>query len=201
MQLHGNINATSAVVDLPFVFQFSASSAGSSTFGADTSFRLNDAYNPASGTHQPYSWDTYANIYRQYKVLSTRFEITALPNSNTSSVCLAYRVLPPSYTSSFSGSTMSEVLERPGVKFHWLNSGGGKPPVFREFVNMHDQIGVTKSQYDADVSQYSAATTSSPSRIVSLQVASASPAASSTYVIVKIVQRIHFWQRNTLAQS
>ena len=197
--------ATRAVVDLPWVSRATMTpNATAYTFGADFTIRLNDIYQPGAGSlHAPYGFDQYSTFYRQYKVLSAHVKITIPPLSATDgSTFLGIRVVPPGYTASFSGNTLTQTLERPGSRVLTM-SGGYKPSVTEFDVDFADLAGLTKQQFDADISEFGAAVTGSPNRIFALQMATADTTAAggASQAIVEIRYRVAFWQRKTLAQS
>jgi hypothetical protein len=173
------------------------------TYGTEQYVSLNNLYR--SGGHKPYGFDTYASLYRQYKVLSCK--VTFDLYTDNSNVTFSARYYPPGSTATFSGSLVEAVAERPGTRsIHgvgWSNSPLIKTRLVFD-TPIHDVIGVTKQMYDADVDLYSAAIAANPTREAKIQFATASAATTgtqSTWVLISYDFEVLFWQRSTVAQS
>lgn len=178
------------------------SSATPYTMGTAYTVQLNNAFQPGGGSlHSPYGWDQAVAYYRQYKVRKAVVKITTNPNSSTNDTdWVVLRVLPPGATSTMSG-TLTSQLERPGQRT--ISQAAGATPQTIEFtVDFAELAGVTKQQFDNDISEYSAAVTAAPNRAFILQMASASAQVAHTVnAIVSVTYIVDFWQRIVQAQS
>jgi hypothetical protein len=191
---------------LRFVYQQTLVSGGTAgQFGTDAQLSLNSPYAPGGGSlHQPYGWDNVTPFYRRYKCTSADVRLTfSQPGATAQIGIAAWRVVPPGASGTFSGTTVSNSLERPDVNYAWIVNGGGKPVTRTFHVDFAKQAGISKLQFDADVSEYAAAVTADPSRLFKLYISHAHPTltAQTVYCLVEIIYHVEFSQRTTLAQS
>lgn len=166
------------------------------TFGDVLNLRVNNAYDPINGTHQPYGWDQMAALYRYYKVVGFSYKIVGLafPDKN---LVLAVRPVPVNENTSIANTAFDTVHERPGTKLAYAQFGAPIPSISGT-VDIARQLGVSQEQFDADVSQYSAAVTMAPSRYAYIQIACAGTDTTSFMrVIIECTYTINFWQRVT----
>ncbi len=195
--------STRTTTTLPYVQQVTFTTGVGYTFGAtDTVIYLNDIYTPSSNNpHQPYGHDEMANLYTYYKVVKAVVTITSAFNVSGDMCFVAARLRPPGVTTSMSGTTVSATSERPGTKLV-LDRPGAPIPSMRFDVPMHVALGITKKEFDADVSQFSALVGASPS--VRAAVNYNACAVSSTQIVPTIFQveyTVQWWGRKTLTQS
>jgi hypothetical protein len=201
----GSIIPDAAVAKLKFAYFQDAYNDVASvwTFGTALNIRVNNAYDPITGTHQPYGWDQMAALYRFYKVIGCRMKFTLLNAVAAQPVILAIRPVPVNENLSIAGTNVGQALERPATIAVYSVSSGGPCPTRTLDVNIPHLLGITKEQFLADVSEYSAATTAAPSRYAYVQIALAGPSitTSHAYVGIEVEYTIQYWQRITLAQS
>ncbi len=186
---------------MPWVHAFAQTS--DATFagytGTQTVVRVTNAYEPAPSTHQPYGWDQMAALYRQYKVVGCKAEVWVSNSTGTNCVTLV-RPVPVNENTNISNVSMLSA-ERPDVDMLFTASGH---PIAKwtRTIDIPRLCGVTKEQYDADVSEYAAAVTAAPNRYPYIQIATQSSTTSQTVSItVKLTFRVQFWQRSTQATS
>jgi hypothetical protein len=171
-------------------------------FGTTSVYQLNSPYEPRSGAHQPYGWDQISPFYRRYKVLRAHYKLTVRATSVSSPVYwVAFRLRPPGETTTFTDTAVNTALERPGMIYSMPNPYAAAQ-TFQGTVDFPKLAGVTKQQFDADVSEYSAVIGANPSRIFALEVGSANSAINvAATVTVEIRYDVEFYQRATLALS
>ncbi len=194
--------STRATSTLPYVQQVTFTTGASYTFGAtDTVIYLNDIYTPSSNNpHQPYGHDEMANLYTYYKVVKAVVTITSAMGA-TDTLFLAARLRPPGVTTSMAGTTVSATCERPGTKL--VIDRPGAPVVFMKFdVPMHTALGVTKAEFDADVSQFAALVGASPSIRAAVNYNAACIGTNTAVpTIFQVEYTVQWWGRKTLTQS
>lgn len=171
-------------------------------FGTQVNLRINNAYEPINGEHQPYGWDQIGALYGQYKVIGCKMRLTISNDTSNLTCYTAIRPVPYNEATVLSGFGIGIVAERPRSKVIMTTYGGGKPAVHTMNINIADSLGVTKEQYDADVTTYAATVTTAPSRYSYVQVATAGASLSKgVEVMVEIEYIVQFWQRTTQAVS
>jgi hypothetical protein len=181
------------------------SSATADTTGSAYVIDLGSLYQPYVTTHQPYGFDTMATLYRRYRVNAVSIELTLL-NPSTSLVTAIWGVVPPG--ASFSLSTLANaqtVAEKPFFNTANLltRDGGHCSKVVRMKLPAHVACGLSKSEFDANVEEYSALCTASPNRTPKLTIATCSPAGAATQLNfdVKICYHAEFFERIVLPAS
>lgn len=197
----GPIMPEAATVRLPYAYSSTqANGASAWTFGDVLNLRVNNAYDPINGTHQPYGWDQMASLYRYYKVVGCSYKITGLayPDKN---LVLAVRPVPVNENLSIANTAFDTVHERPGTKLAYAQFGGPIPSI-SGVVDIPKQLGISREQFEADVSEYSAAVTAAPSRYCYIQVAVAGTDTTSFMrVVIECTYTVNYWQRVTQAAS
>ncbi len=200
----GPITPPACTVKLPFAYSTTRFNDATYdwTFGTTLNLGITNAYSPISGTHQPYGWDQMAALYRYYKVVGFSYKVTAVQYVGSTAGALGVRAVPVNENSTMSATNLAQQLERPGTKTRLLVAGAGKPPSISGTVDIPTILGVSREQYDADVSEYAALCTAAPNRYPYIQIAYAGVNnAAFAYVIVECVYTVNFWQRITQAQS
>lgn len=187
---------------LPYAYATTMANNASSTwtFGDSLNLRVNNAYDPINGTHQPYGWDQMASLYRFYKVVGCTYKVTALafPDKN---VVLGVRPVPVNENTTIANTGLYTVLERPGTR-HAYAQFGAPIPTIQGTVDIPKLLGISKEQFDADVSEYSAAVSAGPSRYAYIQIAVAGTDATTfCQVVIEAVYIVNFWQRITQSPS
>lgn len=198
----GPIMPEAATVRLPYAYTSTLANNGSSTWtvGDVLNLRVNNAYDPINGTHQPYGWDQMAALYRYYKVVGCSYKITGLafPDKN---LVLVVRPVPVNENLSIANTALATVAERPGTKLAFAQFGGPIPSITGT-VDIPRQLGVSQEQFDADVSEYSAAVTAAPSRYAYTQIGvCGTDATTFMHVVIEVTYTVNYWQRITQAQS
>lgn len=170
-------------------------------FGTALNVGVTNAYNPITGTHQPYGWDQMAALYRFYKVIDFKYKITMVQYIGTQFSALGVRPVPVNENSTISTQNIGNQAERPDMRIAFATAGT-KPAVLSGRIDIPKLLGVTPEQFDADVSEYSALCTAAPNRYPYLQVAVAGQnVAVTAWVLIECEYTVHFWQRITQAQS
>ena len=167
------------------------------TVGNIYNIRVNNAYSPINGGHQPYGWDQMAGLYRYYKVVGCHMRFTVMNQQSTSAVFLA-RQVPVDENATMEATHFNWVGERPGTHKVCTQPGGGVPPTLDLRINIPRQLGISPEQFRADVSQYSAAVTAAPLRYAYVQIGCAGTATTSfVSVITELTYTVQYWQRIT----
>jgi hypothetical protein len=182
-----------------------ATSGTAFTYGAATTFRLNSLFSPVTSGHQPYGFDQLAALYERYKVHAVDFEMTVMYNGGVQNNFLSGVIVTPGSGSTIAGSTVDIVVEKP-MSFTVPIVGGtnaGCAYVKQRF-DVARMMGLTRKEYTANVEDYQALVSASPSRLLSLEVAVAdtqTTTATSNKVLVNFVFHAEFWSRVVLGQS
>lgn len=199
----GPIVPTATVARLPFAYTTILANDGTNgqAFGTALNVGVTNAYNPISGTHQPYGWDQMAALYRFYKVIGFKYKITMVPYVGSQWTALGVRPVPVNENAAIATTNVGTQMERPDTRVIF-GVAGAPIPSLSGTVDIPRLLGVSKEQFDADVSEYAALCTAAPSRYPYLQVAIAGTnTAASAFVAVEVEYVVHFWQRITQAQS
>jgi hypothetical protein len=167
---------------------------------------VNNAYNPITGTHQPYGWDQMAGLYRFYKVVGCSMKFTFLSSEKTSTenqpALIFIRSVPVNENQSIAGVTPTVAAEWPNTRIIPIVTGAGSPPVISHSVDIPRQLGISHDQFNSDVSEYSAATTAAPARYAYVQLGMAGPASTANVdFLLEVTYTINYWQRITQSQS
>lgn len=145
-----------------------------------------------------------------YRVDSVIFEITAMlkvgTTSPTQAVVLGMYVNTPDDGFTLTGATWTDGQQNPYFHHRILSATGSQQVVVRHRFTIEQLSGLTKRQFQADHTDYSATTLASPNRICSLQIAIASP---DTYVAtnntvtysIKLTMNSLLWGRLDIPDS
>jgi len=193
--------------DLSYQFiQVLVTGVGAYTFGAQTVFNLNGAFQPTTGaSHQPYGWDQMTPLYGRYKVMKARVELEFTCVS-TDDFYVGAQLLNANTVSALAASTVAIMAEKPMVCVkHLPCTGSQKVTIFLD-TPMWDIEGIPKVAYVSDVvgGNYAALVTSNPTQVPTLNVAVAGRNAGGGLEVTlrsKIVYQTEFWERNLEAQS
>lgn len=199
----GPVVPDAAVVVMPYQHREALFSHNTNAWmcGNAVNVRVNNAYEPINSTHQPYGWDQMAALYRRYKVVGFKLTVTPLNMSATQPVHLLVRPVPVNENKTLDSTLLETCLEWPAVTQIPCPAAGG-PIKQRTFVaDIPRLLGITKEQYLADTSRYSADVTTTP-QFAYYQLAAAGP-SNTAYVDVsmKVEYIVQFWQRVTQDQS
>lgn len=168
------------------------------TGGSEKIFLLNSLYSPlVGGGHQPYWYDQMvADGYNQYRVNAVEVKITAW-NPGSTGVALGWEFRSwPAGSGSLAGQSLQYIGEREGCGYILPGSTTGIREHVTGLLPINQIEGITRSQYIADVTNYSAQISASPSRGPYLSIAcfdSAGNTGSLINAIVEIVFYAEFW--------
>jgi hypothetical protein len=169
--------------------------------GTVNNIRVNNAYSPLNGGHQPYGWDQMAALYRYYKVVGCTMRFTFMNQQSTNAIAFV-RQVPVDENATMEGTHVNFMSERPGTHHVPTQPGGGVPPTLDLRINIPRQLGISPEQFKADVSQYSAAVTAAPARYAYVQIGCAGSATTSfVSVLADVTYTVQYWQRITQATS
>ncbi len=170
--------------------------------GTPVNIRVNNAFSPINATHQPYGWDQMAALYRFYKVVGCHIKVTFASQYAANTTYVLFRPVPVNENFTMQAVDVAQAAEKPHTRTFIAAAPGGPVLTFEHEVDIPKQLGVTREQFDADVSEYSAAVTAAPNRYAYCQLGAAG-ANNSVYgeALIEIVYTIHFWQRITQGQS
>ncbi len=178
----------------------------STTSGSSVAFQLNSVFQPRSGGHQPYGFDTVATMYRRYHVYRARLDITAMYNAGTDKYIFAGLIVLPSGATFDPGAqaTFSQILgEKPLGRVMLLTQDAGHTASSMLMdVDMARVEGLTQQEYDSN-SNYRAEVTSNPTLMPTLKLANAAPSTVTMTCVwrVRISFDVEFYERKVLAQS
>jgi hypothetical protein len=191
---------------LRYVYTTTLSGTGTANvFGTAVTFNLNSLFQPNSGGHQPYGFDTMATLYDRYKVLSCDVDLTACYTGGIQNSFLGVIQLPPGEVATIAGSTVEIVSEKPRAIAVPIvgGTGAGSPQVIQHLA-MPVCCGLTAPEFKANVEDYAAVVGASPSRIPKLEVAVADFSTTTTASVklrFDILFHAEFFDRTVLAQS
>ncbi len=192
-----------SVVKLAFAYRASLFNDATTgwTFGTVLNVRVNNLYSPVQGAQQPYGYDQMAALYRIYKVVG--FKITVEAATRTSApIYFGMRPVPVNENLTYSATGVAAASEWPNSRVVQLPGLGG--PVYKTTytADIPRLLGITKDQFDADVSEYSASIAAAPNRYAYVQLAVAGvDNAAFAEVMVRVEYTVQYWQRITLGQS
>jgi len=183
-------------------------SATANTYGTAVDILLNSVFAPGgtSGAHQPYGFDTLAAQYQRYKVhaIDWEFEITN-PPATADPVVVSTKIGQPGFSYTIGATTTSILLEKPQTQTAIIVPGS--PFAVRKLrgrVSMHKVLGLTELEYAANLEDYSALVSASPSRVLTLQVAVSNMVAATQtqcYGYMRLYFTVEYFQPTVVAQS
>lgn len=177
--------------------------------GVAQSYRLNSLYDPelTGGGSQPYGFDTMATIYQRYKVRSVIIDAELVSVSNGDETGFV-SVLVPSNTTlpTLAGASTDSFIDKPFTIITLMNSRDSPSGKYhyRQVVDVARLDGLTALQFDADVSNYSAAVTADPTNTPRLTCAVANISTTTQFACtlkITLTFDVEFWDRTILAQS
>jgi hypothetical protein len=174
-------------------------------FGTALSWTLNSLFAPISGGHQPYGFDTLAALYNRYRVRSVDMELTIMYNGGVQNSIVGGVVLPPGVSATIAASTYNIVSEKPLSFMVPIVGGTNTGTVFvKQRFDIAKISGLTRKEFEANVEDYAAVVSASPSKVAKLEIASCgvqTTTATSSKVLTTLVFHCDFWERTILAQS
>ncbi len=175
--------------------------------GTPLTFNLGSLFAPIAGGHQPFGFDQMAALYARYKVHKVKIRVETFMNSATS-VAGAVQVIgifPPG-----SSQTTLNVLnayamgENYNVSTNVIQFNAVRPVVYETTLDIATIAGLTKKEFEANIEDYSALVSASPTRFPFLEVNLAPFTAANGDLYssgVTLTFVAEFWQRISLAQS
>lgn len=173
-------------------------------------FQLNSLFAPQglSNYHQPYGFDTLATLYRRYRVDRVDIELEACiadyPPTPVDAIVLI-NAPGSSVTTTSTGNAAGVFAEKPNgiVRRQQTGTPSANILILKKTILMHEVCGLTRAEYMANVEEYSALVTATPTRIVQMYVNTSGVAATSVRTAwkSKITFHAEFFERVILAQS
>ncbi len=154
------------------------------TVGISSEYRLNGMYDPKTGTHQPYGYDTVMNIYSRFTVIRAKYHVEFTPSDDRALVGVI--TSSQSITAVTNSATFLLASESPYSRTKALAFQGGPPAVFTGSIAVNELMGLTPAQLLAD-DVFAGATGSNPTQLAYLNVFAYNPSASSPVDITVLV--------------
>ncbi len=176
--------------------------------GTPLTFNLGSLFAPIAGGHQPFGFDQMAALYARYKVHKIRIRVETMPLSTPTTQSHGVQmvgIFPPGST-----QTTLNVLnaysmgENFNVSTKLVATSALVPVVYDTTLDVATIAGLTKKEFEANIEDYSALVTASPTRFPILEVNLAPHvAADGTNFVsgVTLTFVAEFWQRVSLAAS
>lgn len=156
---------------------------------------------PVASTHPPYGWDQIKALYQKYKVVGFEAKFTISNSEANNRAVTTIRVLPANDVSTLTGNSLL-YSEKPGAQNFITVAGSGPATVHHLKIDFPATLGITKAQFDNDLSLYSSLVTADPTYSPIIQIATASDTVSKgVYVLIEAIFTVDFWQRTTQAVS
>ncbi len=151
------------------------------TAGSSFKFKINSLFDPEDpvGGHQPYGFDTVANIYSRYTVIRVGYDIEFCGTNDRLLVGIIFSSQSP--TSVTTNATYQLAAESPFSYSKALSYTGGRPARFTGSVTINELLGITPGQLIAD-DQFTAAVTADPSQLAYMMLYSYNPTATNPVV-------------------
>ncbi len=175
--------------------------------GTPYTYNLGSLFQPRSGGHQPFGFDQMASLYARYKVhkVHIRVETTADVSTMARAAAQVIGIFPPGSTQTtlnvLSAYSMGENFN---VSTKLVPSAAVTPTIFQTTLDVATIAGLTKKEFEANIEDYSALVTASPTRFPFMEVNLAPTVAAigSDYMSgVTLTFVAEFWQRISLAAS
>lgn len=186
---------------LPYADQFNLQGATlSAAFGTERAFRLNSLFDPdfTSTGHQPYGFDQVTPFYNKYLVDEVDVTVS-FSDPGGDGLYVGVFIKGFNDTSTLTGASISQAMERPLVFCKPLNNTGSQVVVYKRKIRLWEVLGLTKSQYNDCWQQTASAVTTNPSLVPYLSISVADANASSPALTCKatIEFKFHvvFWER------
>jgi hypothetical protein len=184
--------------------------ASGSICGAHALFHINDMYAPGGQqAHQPYGFDQMTPLYKRFKVRRVVIDLQAVNNQPVTTTsqpaqCLvgvaggdSNTVLDPTGLSDIS------VMEQTNCIYALQLGNYGSVERATRQIEIHRLFGITKAEYDADVSIFTGTGSSSPSRLCYFALAASALVGASTTVhyTIRFTFEVEWFERITVAAS
>lgn len=191
-------------VTLNYVETFTMTAGAGTIFGSEQIMALNGMYDPnyLTGGHQPYGFDQMATMYGKYKVNAVKFQLV-VTDPSADGVVLGAMVQPPDEIYTLAGKGLDEVAEKTQAVTRTINDSGSQTVIINQYCPMPKLIGITQTQFKADLDRYSALISANPTKLPFLRfaVADLNSVGSAVKVRCKMTFYATFFQRKVLNQS
>lgn len=177
----------------------------SGIYGTETVFRLNSPFDPdfTGIGHQNFGFDQLATLYRMYKVNAVKIEMV-LTDPDADSLVVGATIQPSGSTFTLTGKAVDSIKEQPNsVTRSMVNSGNQLSRIVQK-LPLYKIEGLSKVQWDADLSEYVQTTGSNPPKTPYLRVAVGNlrgVGAGSVVVRTTLTMYSTFYDRITFSQS
>jgi hypothetical protein len=167
--------------------------------GTAATFQPSSTFEPFAGqTSQPYGRDQMAALYGKYKVLdfSVAIDTNVSTGSGPQAIIIQMLHQPPTGGIDLAGVSGSLSAARPNVT-SMLPGFNVRDHYERKF-RMHELLGITKKEFDADVEDYAALVGANPAQMPTLKfyVSNTTDGTQSTVgILVTLIQRVQFFGR------
>lgn len=187
-KVRGPMSNFSAVIPYPrhwickfhYVDTLTLTSSTAGVFGGEWKYGLNSLYDPyiPIGGHKPYGFNQLMVLYNKYIVRGCHVKITFTDPSNDGFVvgCLVQQA---NGVGSMSGIAPDVIKEQPYSWTYPLNNTGSQVKIFSQYFPVNAIEGLTKTQYECSLSQYTGTQSSNPSLVPFIVVAGASDTGNS----------------------
>jgi len=183
-----------------------STTAGANTFGAETTYRMNDLYDPyfPVGGHQPYGFDQITPWYFRYIVTKCDIKLTFYDPSDDGIVC-GYYCKNLDDPTTLVGNTLSAVEELQWTGTKEIANTGSQKVVLQRSIDQANFMGLTPMQYACGWASTGAYVTATPTLVSYLSIAAADSRSAGTAKTIKcrveLIFHAQFWERKTPAQS
>jgi len=156
-------------------------------FGDSVEFNLNSMYDTAltTSSRQPQYFSTFQNLYKRYRVKKTHLDLV-FQNNYASPVMVGMHVEPPGNAGVkwLENTLVENAATLPYTSLTPLSASAGQSiaKISKTF-DMAQICGLTRQQFDANVEEYAAIMTASPTRIPVLEIAVANMITTSSDII------------------
>lgn len=181
------------------------SSNAAQTFGTEQHYSLNGMFDPdITGIgHQPMGFDELNAIYTQHKVLSTRVELT-WSNPDADGLFVGYKLAPLNDPTILTAMNFDKAQESRTVIMRPINNTGSQ--VVKQVFNVpaYIMLGVTRSQFNAETSNYTGTASTNPPYSYGFRFAVCNPTTAAAVTIsahIRVVYDVEFYARKSLPQS
>jgi len=180
------------------VFSFTSDASTAAKTSTAQVLAVNDMFAP--GGHQPYGRDQMAALYGRYKIRRVTIELEALSGDSLRGA-LVVAVYGPSAGFSYGSALLTDCAEQPNAAAIMLSSTAVTK--FAQTFDIKTILGVDAREFDSDVSQYAAASGSSPTILARLALAYSGIAATSQNctVVMRLIFETEWFDRITQAAS
>ncbi len=187
---------------LPFAYDKTNFSDASTAWvvGNVHNVRVNNAFSPLTGAQQPYGWDQMTALYRRYKVIGFKYRYTVMNMSSTPGYHFV-REVPVNENFTMLAATATRCAELPGMHILHVPAAGGPVVSLERTVDIPKLLGITKEQFLADATRYTADVTAAPEFAYVQDGFAGSATTTFVRVLVQVEYTVQFNQRITQAQS